>query len=265
YLPLALWLLSRALDRSSWRAGLAAGAIAGLMAIGRDQAALLSLYVLAGFVLAHWVAGGQPLARLRRTRKPLVAVAASASLIAVVPVVMTTLLAARSNRPEISFAYAAAGSIHPVHLLQFAFADLFGAMSPDVEYWAPESLIWDAAWGSPSLYLSQNMGLVYAGALTLVAVVSFGLIRGLAWAREIRYFTIAAALVLLYALGAYTPTFQLMYDLLPAVALYRRPADATFVLVALIAVIAGYVVHRWLTGTVPPATRLQRSLEIACP
>ena len=146
----------------------------------------------------------------------------------------------------------------PVHLLQFAFADLFGAMDPSVDYWAPQSPIWDAAWGWPGLYLSQNMGLVYAGALTLVAVVSFGFIRGLAWAREIRFFTIAAVLLLLYTLGSYTPAFRLMYDLLPAVALYRRPADATFVLVALVAVIAGYLVHRWLAGTVPTATRRQR-------
>ena len=36
------------------------------MAIGRDQVALLSLYVLAGFVLAHWLAGTQPLAALAR-------------------------------------------------------------------------------------------------------------------------------------------------------------------------------------------------------
>jgi hypothetical protein len=50
--------------------------------------------------------------------------------------------------------------------------------------------------------------------------------------------------VLLYALGAYTPAFHLIYDLMPAVALYRRPADATFVLVALVAIIAGYLVHR---------------------
>jgi hypothetical protein len=265
YLPLALWLLTRALDRSSWRAGLAAGAVAGLMAVGRDQVALLSLYVLAGVVLAHWVAGRQALARVHASITPLAAAAASGTLIAAVPIVMTALLAARSNRPEISFASAVAGSIHPVHLLQFAFADLFGAMNPDIEYWAPQSLIWDAAWGWPGLYLSQNMGLVYAGALTLVAVLSFGLIRGVAWAREIRVFTIAAALVLLYALGAYTPAFQLMYDVLPAVALYRRPADATFVLVALIALIAGYLVHRWLTGTVAPASRLQRACEIACP
>src|SRR3981081_244719 len=44
YLPLVLWLGARALERSSRRAGLAAGGLAGLMAIGRDQVALLSLY-----------------------------------------------------------------------------------------------------------------------------------------------------------------------------------------------------------------------------
>jgi hypothetical protein len=287
YLPIALWLLARTLERSSWRAGVAFGALAGLMAIGRDQVALLSLYVLAGFVLAYWAsarsqhqpaktgvsaltsstryAGERPFLRLRASIKPLAAAGVSATLVAAIPVVMSALLAARSNRPEISFASAAGGSIHPVHLLQFPFADLFGAMDPKIEYWAPQSLIWDAAWGWPGLYLSQNMGLVYAGALTFAVVVSFGLIRRVAWAPEIRYFTIATVLVLLYALGAYTPAFHLMYDILPAVALYRRPADATFVLVALVAVIAGYLVHRWLTGTVPPATRLQRALEIASP
>ena len=265
YLPLVLWLVARALERSSWRAGLAAGALAGLMAIGRDQVALLSLYVLAGFVLAHWLGGTQPLARLRASIKPLAAAAVSGAVVAAVPVMMTTLLAARSNRPEIGYDSAAGGSLHPVHLLQFAFADLFGAMDPSVDYWAPQSPAWDAAWGWPGLYLSQNMGLVYAGALTLVAVVSFGFIRGMAWAREIRFFTIAAMLLLLYTLGSYTPAFRLMYDLLPAVALYRRPADATFVLVALVAVIAGYLVHRWLAGTVPTATRRQRVCEVACP
>jgi len=265
YLPLTLWLLARALERASWRAGLAAGALAGLMIVGRDQVALLSLYVLAAFVLVHWASGGEPLARLRAGVGPLSAAGAGAALVAAVPVIMTALLAARSNRPEISYASAAAGSIHPVHLMQFAFADLFGAMNPRIEYWAPQSLIWDAAWGWPGLYLSQNMGLVYAGALTLVAVVSFGIVRGVAWAGEIRFFTAAAALVLLYALGGYTPAFRLMYDILPEVALYRRPADATFVLGALVAVVAGYLVHRWLTGTVPRATRAQRAIEIACP
>jgi hypothetical protein len=264
YLALTLWLLARALDRSSWRVGVAAGVVGGLMAIDRDQVALLSLYVLAGYVLAHWLTGEKVLDRIRASIKPLAAGAVAGIVVAAVPVLMTTLLAARSNRPEVSFDSAAGGSIHPVHLLQFPFADLFGAMDPRIEYWAPQSPIWDAAWGWPGLYLSQNMGLVYAGALPFLVVISFGLVRGVAWAREILFFTIAAGLVLLYALGAYTPAFRLMYDLMPAVALYRRPADATFVLVALVAIIAGYLVHRWLTGTVPAANRVQRVIEVAC-
>ena len=101
------------------------------MAIGRDQVALLSLYVLAGFVLAHLGHGrAAPLARMRASLEPLAAAGVSAALVAAVPIIMTTLLAARSNRPEISYASAAAGSLHPVHLLQFAFADLYGAMDP---------------------------------------------------------------------------------------------------------------------------------------
>src|SRR4051812_23332268 len=123
---------------------------------------------------------------------------------------MSLLLAARSNRPEVSLESAAGGSIHPVHLMQFAFADLYGAMDPKVEYWAPQSETWDRAWSWPGLYLSQNMGLVYAGALTLAVVVTFGLVRRLAWTREIRFFTIAAVLAALYALGSYTPLFHLV-------------------------------------------------------
>ena len=263
YLPLGLWLLARALERSSWRAGIGAGLIGGLLMLGRDQVALLSLYVMAGFAVSYWITGHDPLERMRSSAKPLGAAAVTASVVAAVPVIATALLAARSNRPEIGYASAAAGSLHPVHLLQFAFADLFGAMRSNEGYWAPQSPIWDAAWGWPGLYLSQNMGLVYAGALTIAAVLSFGLVRGLAWAREIRFFSIAAVLLLLYSLGGYTPAFRLMYEVLPGVAFYRRPADASFVLAALVAVIAGYLVHRWLLGTVPRPSRRQAAIEIA--
>jgi hypothetical protein len=264
YFPLILWLLARTLERASWRTGIAVGLLGGLMAIDRDQVALVSLYVLAGFVLAYWLSGDERLSRLRASLLPLTVAGVTATLVAAVPVLMSVLLAARSNRPEIGYDLAVVGSIHPVHLLQFPFADLFGAMDPKVDYWAPGSGIWYDRMG-PGVFLSQNMGLVYAGALTFAVVVSFGLIRGLAWAREIRFFTIATVMVLLYALGGFTPVFHLMYDLLPAVELYRRPADATFVLGALVAIVAGYLVHRWLNGTVPPATRRQRMLELACP
>ena len=72
---------------------------------------------------------------------------------------------------------------------------------------------------------------------------AFGVVRGVLWATEIRFFTVAA-LVLLYALGSYTPVVHLMYEFMPGVSLFRRPADATFVFCALLAIIAGYLVHR---------------------
>ena len=54
-----------------------------------------------------------------------------------------------------------------------------------------------------------------------------------------------------------------MYDVVPGVPLFRRPADATFVLCALLAIIAGYLVHRWLTNTMPALQRWQRAAEFS--
>src|SRR4029453_12021735 len=58
-----------------------------------------------------------------------------------------------------------------------------------------------------------------------------------------------------YAGGGYTPVFRGFYTLLPGVSLYRRPADATFLVGALGAILAGYGAHRLLQT--PPADRLR--------
>jgi hypothetical protein len=193
---------------------------------------------------------------------PLAAGCITGALVAAVPVTMTALLAARSNRPEIAWTVAGLSSLHPAHLLTLAFSDLLRAMNPaDLEYWGPGT--WKAALGGGEINLAKNMGLVYVGALPLVVVISFGIVRGLAWSRDIRFFSISAGVVLLYAIGWYTPAFHVIYDLVPGVNLFRRPADATFVLGALLAIVAGYLVHRWLKGTVPRPTRTQRAIELA--
>src|SRR6476469_11205789 len=72
WLPIAFFLLSRALDRASWRWGALAGVAAALIVLGRDQVALLEVYVLAGFVLAHWCGTGWR-ARVRASIAPLAA------------------------------------------------------------------------------------------------------------------------------------------------------------------------------------------------
>ena len=54
-------------------------------------------------------------------------------------------------------------------------------------------------------------------------------------------------LMVLFALGRYTPAFAAFYHYLPGVNAFRRPADATFLIGALGAVLAGYVLHRLFT------------------
>jgi hypothetical protein len=258
YLPLALWLLARALERTSWRYGLLAGVLGGLIAAGRDQVALLALYLLAGLVIAHWV-GANARVRLRASVKPLAATAVAGAVVAAVPVLLTLLLAEISNRPGFDYVSAGRGSLHPAHLLTLAFADLYGAADPAVPFWGPPSF----AWGSTDLFLAQNMGQLYLGALPLVALVALGLARGLLWARDIRFFTVAAAVVILYGLGWYTPAFRVFYEFVPGVTFYRRPADAAFPIGALLAVLGGYLVHCWVSGTLKPAPRAQWAIGLA--
>ncbi len=251
YTPIALWLLARTLDRASWRAGLAAGVVIALLMIGRDQVAMLGLYVLGLYVVAWWLDGKGRLARVRRTALPLAACAMTAILIAAVPLALSALLAADSNRPMIGLERAGRGSLHPALLLMLAFADLFGAADPNVDFWGPPSLAWDAAMPPSGLALAQNMGEIYCGILAVVLIFGAGLVRGLLWAREVRFFLIALALVLLYALGWYTPAFRVMYDVLPGVDLFRRPSDATFIIGLLIAIQTGYLAHRVISRTAP--------------
>jgi len=259
----ALWLLTRALERSSTGAGLGAGVIAALIVLGRDQVALLAVYVLAGYVVWHWLDGPGRAARLVASAKPLAAGAVAGAVIVPVPVVLTWLLAGISNRPDIGYGWAVEGSLHPTNLIMFAFAGVFGSSDFSREFWGVPSLIWEQKIGPTGLWNSQNMGEIYCGALVAIALFGFSLQRGVLWARDIRFHVATAVLLLLYALGKYTPAFTAMYHVIPGVHLYRRPADATFILCALLAIIAGYLVHRWLTGTIVTPSRWQWAMAIA--
>ena len=105
--------------------------------------------------------------------------------------------------------------------------------------------------GPSNLSLAQNMGEIYCGILAVILFLGAGIGRRLLLAREIRFFSAALVLILLYALGWYTPAFRLMYDVMPGVDLFRRPADATFIIGFLIAVMTGYLVHRLLSAAAP--------------
>ena len=256
YFAITLWLMARALSRGSARYGLAAGFTAGLMVLGRDQVALIGVYTLAGLTLAAWLQSGAPLRAIRHSLKPLSAMALATIITAALPILFTLMLAEQSNRPMIDLEGAGKGSLHPASLLTLLVANLFGAAGPLESFWGQPSPRWNEVFGPVDLFLARNMSVAYIGALPLLAIDGIGILRGRAWDPAIRAVSIATVLMLLYALGRYTPLFQLLFGLLPGVAFYRRPADALFNFGALAAILAGYCVHVLATGRVARPARL---------
>ncbi len=241
FFAIALWLTLRMLQRGSPVAGAVAGFAAGLMMVEPDQVALLGAYILIGVVVAHWLSGGWP--ALRASLLPGgVATVVGLGVVAL-PLLWTWLFAEATTRPAVDLVEAGRGSLHPASLLTAFVADLFGAQDPQVDFWGPYS----PSWNAKELFLSQNMGQVYFGALPALLLIVPGLSRGWLWDRGIRSLTILFALMVLFAIGRYTPAFSLFYHYLPGVSAFRRPADATFLIGALGAVLAGYMLHRLFT------------------
>jgi hypothetical protein len=239
--PIALWLLLRALERRSLVWGFTAGIVAGVMALGRDQVALLGLWLLAGAVLVNLFRDRE---RIGTMVAPLLMGCLGGALVVAGPALLTLFLAEASNRPAIDYAEAKRGAIHPALLLTAIIPNLFGVDGPFVDYWGPPS----PRWGESAYVLARNMGVLYAGALPFAILVA-GLFKGVLWAREIRPVTIGLGLLLLYALGNMTPVFRVAFEVLPGIDFFRRPADALFLVGALMAISAGYLVHRVWTGT----------------
>ena len=236
WFPLALFALARALDRGSLWWGAGAGLLAACMVAGRDQVAWLQTLLLIGFVGWRLFAAPGLAAHARGFVKPLGGGLIAGGLAAAAPVLFTLALAAHSNRPELIFSEVVKGSLHPASLLTLLSANLFGVDGPLALFWGPPS----PAWGETNLFLARNMGALYLGALPLASILAA---RWRGADRDILYWAFAAIVLLAYALGRYTPAFAWLFHL-PGADLWRRPADATFPLCALLALLGGYGVHR---------------------
>ncbi len=72
YLPFVLLFLDRAVARKSLGYAAAAGAAAAVLVLGRDQVALLAVYLLIGYVLWFWFDGENRGQRIRASLPPLI-------------------------------------------------------------------------------------------------------------------------------------------------------------------------------------------------
>lgn len=238
FFPVALWLTARALTKRTILSGTLAGLAGALMIVEPNQVALLGAYVIVAYVVAHWFQAGR--GAVAASVRPLAATAVIGATVVVLPLMWTVLFASSSTREVIGLAEAARGSLDPASLLTAWVGDLFGAASPNVEFWGPYS----PSWNPNELFLSQNMSQIYMGALPVLLVVVPGLSRGWLLDRQVRVFALVLLALILFALGRFTPVFGLMFHYLPGVDAFRRPADATFLIGAVGGIVAGYLVHR---------------------
>jgi hypothetical protein len=245
FLP-ALLFLEIALARLSWKAALAFAVCAGLMALGRDQVAFLCCLAIAGYVATMALKAERPFTWTLR-RLPLLAGAGLVILaMLAVPALLTMQFLEDSNRPTIAYGVAAMNSLPPSSLVTMLVPNIFGSLNHTYDYWGP---MWDTV--PEGTYTDRAVNYLFAGTLPMIVLLWQGLGRGRLFARELRFFTLFGIGALVYALGRYTPVFEHLFDIVPGVHLYRRPADATFHLNIALAIAAGYCLHRYILDALP--------------
>ena len=259
FIPLAVWALEVALERVKLRNALVFALAAVLMALGRDQVAFLAALMLAGVVVAHVLESGAPLAYLRSRLVILVASALISAALMAVPVLLTMQFIGDSNRPGIAYGVAAAGSLAPVNFITMLAPNFFGSLDWNYDYWGPgyETMV-DPDW------TDRAINYLFIGTLPMLLLLWHGIAGGRLFGRRLRPFFFVAIAAVLYAVGRSTPLFAWAFDLVPGVSLYRRPADATFILNFALAMSCGYLLHRYIAEGVPnPFRRLPRSAASA--
>ncbi|MFC4173208.1 YfhO family protein [Microvirga sp. GCM10011540] len=250
FFPLALWLLEEALDRRSYRFGALFAVTAAFMTIGRDQVAFLCALTLIA-VAAHRIgSAAHPLTYLRSRLGLLASIAVIGGALLAVPVVLTMQFLATSTRPSFGYGVAAMGSLPPESLATILFGNVFGSLRWTYDYWGPD---WHSL--AEGTWTDRATNYLFIGTLPALLLIWHGIAGGRLFAREFRFFLVVGIIALFYALGRYTPGFEVIFDYMPGVNLYRRPADATFLINIALAFSVGYLVHRYVTDGLPQWSR----------
>ena len=231
--PAALWLLVTALDRRSWLRFLWLGVVAGLMVVAHPQLAYYAYIALAAYGLGSlWLRrreGGAFLAS--SLAGSMVSAVTAVGIAAVVLLPMYRYLREYSPRSGAGrgFEYSASWSLHAEEALSFFIPEFSGTDVQSETYWGK----------NPFKHNSE-----YGGAL--VFVLGIAALAGLKGVRRRWGLGVMAAVALLYALGAGTPVFRLLYSVVPGLKNFRAPSLAAFVAIASLTLLASLLLERVL-------------------
>ena len=143
-------------------------------------------------------------------------------------------LTTTESDPAEARAYSSSWSLHPEEVVSLVVPEFVGNNAGGAP-WATGTY-----WGRNPFKLNHE----YLGlAALLLALVAFlgGPNPGLRW-----FFAATGGAALLFALGAHTPVWRLLYEVLPGISLFRAPSMAVFVTGFAVATTAGLGVDRGL-------------------
>jgi len=238
FFPWALFLLETALEKRSYIWGLFFAYSAVLMAQGRDQVAFLFCLWLIAVVLWETLHAPEKWLYLRQRLLLLIFMALVGGALLAGPMLLTFQLLAQSNRPAIAFGVAAEGSLSIINLVTMALPNFFGSLDWNYDYWGPGyETIPHGDW------TDRAVNYLFIGTLPTLLLMWDGLLGRRLFDKPIRLFAIILIVLFFYAIGRSTPVFEWIFDHIPGVSMYRRPADATFAINVCFAILAGYFVN----------------------
>jgi hypothetical protein len=244
--PPALLLLSLALQRVSISAAAGFGFVAALLALGRNHESLLLCFVLVAVLVGEALSAADPKRWLRTRWAVLSTMGFMLVALLAAPLLLTLQFAALSNRPEVPLQQALEASLYPPNLASMAVANIMGALESTQTYWGPN---FDTL---PEVGATdRSFNYLFVGAATTVILLWFGLAGGGLARRGRRVLTGVLVISLLYMLGRYTPLYPLAFDHVPGLNLFRRPVDAAFPFVAVLALSVGQLLADYMREGLP--------------
>lgn len=249
-LPLALWMLTRAMkDSASWAWGVFAIAVG--LAVLSPHPQLLQYFLLVNGAYALLLAltserdGAAPLHANSRQRWKPVSLSLGKALVMVLlgmgigaiqywPVMGYVNSSPRANGRE--FEFASQFSFPPEELVNVYLPQFSGIL--------------EQYWGRNGIHLhSEYLGI----AVLILAPLAFGIGSRRLFAR---FWLGTAAVSLLWALGGFTPFFKLVYWIVPGTKYFRAPSTIIYVLAFALCVLAALGLERLLERRVS-----QRNLQ----
>ena len=158
-------------------------------------------------------------------------------------ILLTLQLAALSNRPAVTLADALQASLSPANFATLLAPNIFGSHVAGFNYWGPQYSI------TPEVGATdESFNYLFVGIAPALVLMWFGLAAGGFARKGCRTLALVLLAATLFALGRYTPLFAFVFDYVPGFTFFRRPVDATFVMLLAINLLQRWTARRGRMG-----------------